>query len=237
MYRILIVALAFLILGATCVWLDTQSEVAQADGSGLADSPWPMFRHDPQHTGRSPYSGPTTPELRWSYTTGAMIESSPAIGADGTIYVGSSDSKLYAVGVSLEHVNAAAALDTAASSIADEKSKGFDVTGAENLLAQAQQAFDNDDYQTALELASEALELAVDIDQDGVPNDRDFAPGIKNIYIYAGGSAFAVVLIVSASSFLTLRWRRKHAEKELIEKEKAEIIDMIDEALNDNERK
>ncbi len=35
--------------------------------------------------------------LKWSYTTGGPIISSPAIGADGTIYVGSEDYRLYAV--------------------------------------------------------------------------------------------------------------------------------------------
>jgi outer membrane protein assembly factor BamB len=35
--------------------------------------------------------------LKWSYATGQLILSSPAIGTDGTIYVGSGDSKLYAI--------------------------------------------------------------------------------------------------------------------------------------------
>ncbi len=35
--------------------------------------------------------------LRWYYPTGAPIYSSPAIGADGTIYVGSQDGSLYAI--------------------------------------------------------------------------------------------------------------------------------------------
>ena len=35
--------------------------------------------------------------VKWSYTTGSCITSSPAIGADGTIYVGSDDTKLYAI--------------------------------------------------------------------------------------------------------------------------------------------
>ncbi len=66
--------------------------------SGLADSPWPKFRQNPQNTGRSPYSGPEIPELKWSFTTGDSIHfSSPAIGTDGTIYVGSRDNRLYAV--------------------------------------------------------------------------------------------------------------------------------------------
>jgi hypothetical protein len=62
-----------------------------------ANSAWPMFRQNPQRTGRSPYSGPEVPELKWSFTTGDAIWSSPAIGADGTIYVGSDDNNLYAI--------------------------------------------------------------------------------------------------------------------------------------------
>src|SRR5205814_765697 len=36
-------------------------------------------------------------KLRWRFQTGARIDSSPAVGVDGTIYVGSLDGKLYAV--------------------------------------------------------------------------------------------------------------------------------------------
>ena len=61
---------------------------------GLADSPWPMFHHDLQHTGRGQYSGPSQPALKWSYSTGDNA-SSPAIGADGTLYVGLGN-RLYA---------------------------------------------------------------------------------------------------------------------------------------------
>ena len=32
----------------------------------LANSPWPMHMHDPQHTGRSPYSGPSEGVVEWS---------------------------------------------------------------------------------------------------------------------------------------------------------------------------
>jgi len=62
-----------------------------------AASAWPMFGQNPQRTGRSPYSGPEVPKLKWSFTTGSRIYSSPAIGADGTIYVGSIDNNLYAI--------------------------------------------------------------------------------------------------------------------------------------------
>ncbi|MEI6634770.1 MAG: PQQ-binding-like beta-propeller repeat protein, partial [Chlamydiota bacterium] len=64
----------------------------------LADSPWPMFMHDARHTGQSEYAGPSWPALSWSYKTGYDIESSPAIGSDGRVYVGSLDNRLYAVG-------------------------------------------------------------------------------------------------------------------------------------------
>jgi len=33
----------------------------------------------------------------WEFETGSTVESSPAIGSDGTIYVGSYDKKLYAI--------------------------------------------------------------------------------------------------------------------------------------------
>jgi outer membrane protein assembly factor BamB len=35
--------------------------------------------------------------LKWRYETDGWIDSSPAIGSDGTIYVGSDDSYLYAI--------------------------------------------------------------------------------------------------------------------------------------------
>jgi len=82
-----------------------QVRVTDDDGAQATDSSsilingaddWFMFGHDPQHTRRSPFTGPATAALKWSYTTGGEVSSSPAIGADGTVYVGSYDDKLYA---------------------------------------------------------------------------------------------------------------------------------------------
>lgn len=53
-----------------------------------ADSPWPMFRHDVYHTGRTPYTGPATPSVQWEYSNDDGIASSATIGHNGTIYVG-----------------------------------------------------------------------------------------------------------------------------------------------------
>ena len=58
---------------------------------------WWMFQHDPQHTGLSPFTGPSLPGQKWIFPTEGAIFSSPAIGAEGTIYVGSSDGNLYAI--------------------------------------------------------------------------------------------------------------------------------------------
>ena len=63
---------------------------------GLANSAWPCRGHDARHTGQSPYIGAQTNNLKWSYQTGGGVYSSPAIGADGTLYVGGGDGKLYA---------------------------------------------------------------------------------------------------------------------------------------------
>ena len=59
-------------------------------------TPWPVFGHDSRHTNVSPYEvGKKQKDVLWSYKTGAGIESSRAIGADGTIYVGSHDGSFY----------------------------------------------------------------------------------------------------------------------------------------------
>ncbi len=67
-------------------------------------SPWPMFRHDLRHTGRTTYSGPATPNSVWTFLANDGMPSSPSIGANGTVYVGAgwlfghgTDSSLYAI--------------------------------------------------------------------------------------------------------------------------------------------
>jgi len=61
---------------------------------------WAMFHYNPQHTGRCPYdTSNNNGTLKWRYQTGdIVINSSPAIASDGTIYVGSYDNYLYAIG-------------------------------------------------------------------------------------------------------------------------------------------
>ena len=68
------------------------------DISGLqVGAAWPMFGFCPTHHHRSPFVGSETATLKWTFKTDGGIESSPAVSADGTIYVGSKDKNLYAI--------------------------------------------------------------------------------------------------------------------------------------------
>jgi outer membrane protein assembly factor BamB/subtilisin family serine protease len=65
-------------------------DLSPCPACGLADSPWPMLRHDLQHTGRSANTGPNQPALDWSVSNGADA-SAPVLAPDGTIYVSLGD--------------------------------------------------------------------------------------------------------------------------------------------------
>jgi outer membrane protein assembly factor BamB len=74
------------------------------DAAGAADvpteagSPWPTMRHDRRNTGRSPLAGRWRGDRPWAFRTGKGIFSTPVLGADGTVYVGSADTWFYALG-------------------------------------------------------------------------------------------------------------------------------------------
>ena len=73
--------------------LESDPEIAQ-----LADSPWPSFGRDQRNNRRSPYdTSHVDGTEKWSYETGDEVISSPAIGEDGTIYIGSRDYNLHAI--------------------------------------------------------------------------------------------------------------------------------------------
>ena len=58
------------------------------DWPSLADSPWPMFLHDPQHTSRSPLAGPQNGTFTRIGPVNEEIFSSPAVTEDGLIIFG-----------------------------------------------------------------------------------------------------------------------------------------------------
>jgi len=68
--------------------------------AGASNHPFPMVGHDPQQTNRSPYYGPDTPQIEWSYNSGDsdfVISGQPVIAADGTVYVAWADIPLTAL--------------------------------------------------------------------------------------------------------------------------------------------
>ena len=78
---------------------DIVSKPPQGVNSDSLPGEWAMFRHDLGHSGTID-SNSILPqgELKWVFSTGAPIHSSPAV-ADGIVYVGSRDFKLYALDV------------------------------------------------------------------------------------------------------------------------------------------
>jgi len=57
---------------------------------------WPMFGHDPQHTGVAGESLETPLEVLWKFETGGMVKGSPVV-SGGTVYIGSRDHYVYAL--------------------------------------------------------------------------------------------------------------------------------------------
>ncbi len=63
-------------------------------------SPWPKFRADAMQTGRTPLIPRETEGLLpWRVNTGKGIFSSPVVGEDGTVYIGSGNHSFYAIDV------------------------------------------------------------------------------------------------------------------------------------------
>ena len=97
MRRVAVAAVCSVLLAALILLPKLHDAFAQ-----LATSAWPMFHHDAVHTGLSTVStGGNNGTLRWKFeigeSAGSQFISSPAIGADGTVYVGSFDDNVYAI--------------------------------------------------------------------------------------------------------------------------------------------
>ncbi len=61
-------------------------------------SPWPEMRRDSRNTGASPIRARYDGGAPWRFRTARGIFSTPVIGGDGTVYVGSADHDFYALG-------------------------------------------------------------------------------------------------------------------------------------------
>jgi outer membrane protein assembly factor BamB len=88
--------------GSSTVYLrvtDSATPTANTQQSNTAsvNDWWPMFRHDITHTGYSTSTAPITNQILWSYATGGIVRSSPAVEFGGMVFVGSQDGKVYAL--------------------------------------------------------------------------------------------------------------------------------------------
>ncbi len=56
--------------------------------AGLDGGVWPMFQHDPQHSGRSTVDGPQGPDphILWEFRGDARFLASPVVDVDGVVY-------------------------------------------------------------------------------------------------------------------------------------------------------
>ena len=66
---------------------------------GLADTPWPKFGGDLNNSGLAPYVGTQSTTPKWEYDPAGgsgFDHSTPVIGSDGTIYIGTADWRFYA---------------------------------------------------------------------------------------------------------------------------------------------
>jgi len=86
MKQIIILTTYLLIININVFAQGTQNEISWPT---LADSDWPMIKHDPQFTGRSPYKGPQTPTVVWQKDIPDGIYCGPVIGEDDNLYFGS----------------------------------------------------------------------------------------------------------------------------------------------------
>src|SRR5258708_5809404 len=64
-------------------------KVARTTGGKVSAAPPSMLHLDPRHTNRSPFAGPVSPTLAWTFDTGGPIEAAPVVLDDGTIVVAS----------------------------------------------------------------------------------------------------------------------------------------------------
>jgi len=86
---LLIILISFILIQSYCI-----SAASSTSASSSTDD-WPMFRHDPSHSGYTTGNGPTnSAKLLWTYKTRGSILSSPAV-ANGCVFVGSKDCHVY----------------------------------------------------------------------------------------------------------------------------------------------
>jgi outer membrane protein assembly factor BamB len=102
---------------------------AMVDDRGGLDpgAPWPAMRHDTRNTGASDLPAVDPGLDPWVFRTGRGIFATPVVADDGTVYIGSSDEVLYALGpdgTERWRFTTEGILDTAPALLADDPALG-----------------------------------------------------------------------------------------------------------------
>ena len=84
---------AFLCIAVSAIVLTSLASL----NAQLASTAWPMFKNNLQRTGLSSVEGSHSGTLVWSYTAVENIESSPILGINGEVHIGSADNVFYAM--------------------------------------------------------------------------------------------------------------------------------------------
>ncbi|MFQ6076470.1 MAG: PQQ-binding-like beta-propeller repeat protein, partial [Candidatus Bathyarchaeia archaeon] len=99
MRRRVIVLTIMLLSALGLCWGSYQIPSVHASPSSSPDD-WPMFHHNANHTGYSTTTAPNSSYLLWTYTTGGSIHTSSPTIADGRVFIGSRDYKVYCLNAS-----------------------------------------------------------------------------------------------------------------------------------------
>ena len=89
MSRSVLLTSAFLVACGARTNLDQPVDGGPSDSGAQAHpacGTWPMVGHDPARTSRSPFTGPRSAHVRWSFALGQPAAVAPVIASDGTIY-------------------------------------------------------------------------------------------------------------------------------------------------------
>jgi outer membrane protein assembly factor BamB len=122
------------LLAAAAVAVGTAGSVAWSTAPEPAPAPaaqsrtepgahWPTMRHDLRNSGASDLPGIDPGTQPWSFGAGRGIFSTPAVGADGTVYFGSADNTLYGLdeaGQEVWRFDTGGIIDTAPALLDDE---------------------------------------------------------------------------------------------------------------------
>ena len=92
--KYLIILLSVLLLSCEKIWKNSNNYPISYFHS------WPMYQHDPQHTGRSPYKGIQYGRIKWKINveeTNYSSVSTPIVDREGIIYIGTMHEGLVAI--------------------------------------------------------------------------------------------------------------------------------------------